>query len=267
MTHQNDLAAARQLVHDLRACGQMPAPETLLAGVLAQLGLGDAYTILETPIGALFVAFNDLGISAVMRAEDAVICEQTFRVRFGRPIHPASTPPEAIKAAIEAEFAGGERPDLRFDLRGLSPFEQAVLTKALEIPRGEVRPYAWIAREIGRPGAVRAVGNALNGNPVPLLIPCHRVVQTSGQIGNYVFGSQTKRAVLAAEGAGPEVLENLARAGVRFFGDPRDQMFCLPTCGGMHLRNDPVLIPLRSERDARAAGFAPCDACRPAAVG
>ena len=64
-------------------------------------------------------------------------------------------------------------------------FERAVLEKALEIPRGEVRPYSWIASEIGRPKAVRAVGSALAHNPVPLVMPCHRVVRADGMIGQY----------------------------------------------------------------------------------
>lgn len=266
MTDQpHHLTAARRVVQELRALNEQPAPDTLLPTVLEQLGLGDRYTILDTPVGPFFVAFNEHGVSAVLPAADRATCEQAFRTRFGRPIHPASAPPAEIVRALAAEFADGALPTLRFDLRGLSPFEQAVLHKALEIPRGEVRPYAWIAREIGRPGAVRAVGSALGGNPVPLLIPCHRVVQSSGQIGKYVFGSQLKRAVLTAEGAAPEVLETLARAGVRYLGDPGDHTFCLPTCAGMHLRHDPTLVRFRSEREAHAAGFQPCNACRPSA--
>lgn len=262
----HDLTAARRLVRDLRAIAEQDAPPTLLPGVLARLGPGDTYTILETLVGPFFVAFNDQGISAVLRAGDITTCERTFRARFGRPIRPASTPPAEISQALAAEFAGSQPPTLHFDLRGLSEFEQAVLLKALEIPRGEVRPYAWIAREIGRPGAVRAVGNALNGNPVPLLIPCHRVVQTSGQLGDYVFGSQLKREVLSAEGAAPEVLEALARAGIRYLGDLNDHSFCLPTCAGLHVRNDIPLVRFHNEREARAAGFHPCDACRPVAM-
>jgi O-6-methylguanine DNA methyltransferase len=62
---------------------------------------------------------------------------------------------------------------------------RALNNVSLEIPPGEVRPYSWIAREIGRPGAVRATGSALAKNPVPLLIPCHRVVRSDGRIGKY----------------------------------------------------------------------------------
>src|SRR5437879_3189574 len=72
---------------------------------------------------------------------------------------------------------------LRYDRRGLTAFDQSVLRKALQIPRGQVRPYNWVAREIGHPAAVRAVGTALANNPTPYLIPCHRVIRADGVIG------------------------------------------------------------------------------------
>jgi O-6-methylguanine DNA methyltransferase len=102
---------------------------------------------------------------------------------------------------MRRHLAGNASAPLRFDLSAVSPFGRAVLTKALEIPRGEVRPYSWIAREIGRPLAVRAVGSALARNPIPLLIPCHRVVRNDGTAGQYIFGTAAKRALLSAEGA------------------------------------------------------------------
>ncbi|MBO0795035.1 MAG: MGMT family protein, partial [Ktedonobacteraceae bacterium] len=115
-----------------------------------------------------------------MRLDDAQEFEEAFRARFGRGVYPASEPPAFITRAWSAQFHNHARASLDFDLRDLSEFEQAVLLKALTIPYGEVRSYAWIAREIGRPKAVRAVGSALGHNPVPLLIPCHRVVRSNG---------------------------------------------------------------------------------------
>jgi methylated-DNA-[protein]-cysteine S-methyltransferase len=87
-----------------------------------------------------------------------------------------------------------------------------VLLKALEIPRGEIRTYGWIAAQIGHPLAVRAVGSALRKNPVPVLIPCHRVVRSDGHIGEYALGgSDAKRQILAAEGIGSDDIQRLAR--------------------------------------------------------
>ena len=106
-----------------------------------------------------------------------------------------------------------------------------MLLKALQIPRGEVRPYGWIASEIGHPAAVRAVGTALGHNPVPLLIPCHRVVRSDGHIGQYSLGGpENKRTLLEWEGADPDELERLAKAGIRYFGSDTTHIVCHPTC-------------------------------------
>ncbi len=256
------MANARRLARRLRELNDDIAPPALLPAVLDGIGAGDRYAPYESPIGPLFVAYNEHGVSLVLRAGDSHAFERAFRMRFGRPIRPVPALPDGLTAALEARLQGDQRLQLRIDLRNLTSFERAVLLKTLEIPRGEVRPYAWIAREIGHPAAVRAVGAALGGNPAPLLIPCHRVVRSDGQIGNYLFGSATKRAVLEQEGAAPDVLEALGRAGVRFLGDPDDGTFCLPTCGGLHRRSE-RLIKLRSEREALATGLQPCRACWP----
>jgi O-6-methylguanine DNA methyltransferase len=157
----------------------------------------------------------------------------------------------------------GVRSNVHFDLRGLSEFERAVLLKALEIPRGEVRPYAWIAREIGRPKAVRAVGTALGHNPVPLLIPCHRVVRSDGRIGDYALGSDAKRAILRAEGVEPADLETLARAGVRYYGSDTTHIFCFPTCRHARRVTDKHRVLFHGEEEALRAGYRPCKVCRP----
>jgi O-6-methylguanine DNA methyltransferase len=204
------LAGARALHARLRGLGAVSAPPTLLARTLGELGLGgeraaDRYVELDTPIGPVFVAYNAAGVSAVVPADSSAGFEQAFRARFGRPARRADAPDEALVRALRAHLRG-EPASLRFDLSGVSEFERAVLTKALEIPRGEVRTYGWIAREIGRPRAVRAVGMALNRNPVPLLIPCHRVVYADFSIGHYAFGTPMKQALLASEGVGEGVI-------------------------------------------------------------
>ena len=157
------------------------------------------YALVPGPLGEVFVAFTDRGISYVRPADqveqDADRFAEDFRDRFGRPIERAGRPPAGLVPALRT----GRARELAFDLRGLSEFEQAVLRKALEIPRGEVRPYAWIAREIGRPKAVRATGSALGHNPVPILIPCHRVVRSDGALGEYLGGPKAKHTLLAME--------------------------------------------------------------------
>ena len=83
---------------------------------------------------------------------------------------------------------------LRFDLGDVPELDRAVLHAVLGIPRGEVRSYGWVAREIGQPRAAKDVGLALGQNPIPWLIPCHRVVYRDGQLGGHIFGGRAKRA-------------------------------------------------------------------------
>lgn len=84
-------------------------------------------------------------------------------------------------------------------LTTLTDFQLRVLEETLKIPLGEARTYSWIARKIGMPGAVRAVGSALRKNPYPLLIPCHRVIKSSGDTGEYSRGKGVKKKLLELE--------------------------------------------------------------------
>jgi O-6-methylguanine DNA methyltransferase len=256
----------RKLVEDLHALGQVEAPNSLLPSVMAEIGLGDSYAAFDAPIGRCYVAYNHLGVSAVLKAESDAEFERAFRARFGRPARPARELPTTLRHALNEWTHDSLRTRLDFDLRGLSEFEQAVLRKALEIPPGEVRPYAWIAREIGKPGAVRAVGSALGDNPIPLLIPCHRVVKSDGSVGNYGFGPAAKRTVLAQEGIDPDALDRMARSGVRYFGSNTTHIFCFPTCRHARRVTDLHRVVFHSESEAVASGYRPCKVCRPAAI-
>ncbi len=248
----------------LRGIVTEKAPESLLPAVLRRVGLADTYWQLASPVGPVFIAHSKAGISMVTRAKSAADFEREFRRRFGRDVRAEKAVAPAKVRALVRNLRGEGRRELRFDLRGLSEFERAVLMKALEIPSGEVRPYSWIAREIGRPGAVRATGSALAKNPVPLLIPCHRVVRSDGHIGNYSLGGpRNKRALLEIEGAQPDTLERLAASGVRYLGNEKARHFCYPTCGGIETLVLSNKVPFHTEREAIAAGYHPCGDCRP----
>src|SRR4029453_4747442 len=86
------------------------------------------------------------------------------------------------------------------------------------------------AGELGQPAAVRAVGAALGRNPIPVLIPCHRVVGSDGRLTGYAWGGPYKRTPPAAEGAAPDELERLGRRGTRFYGSDTTRIYCYPTC-------------------------------------
>jgi len=111
------------------------------------------------------------------------------------------------------------------------------------------------------------VGSALAHNPIPLLIPCHRVVRSDGLIGEYGLGGPAnKRTILAAEGTSPTELEALARAGVRYIGSDTTRIYCFPTCRNARRITSKHRHPFRSETQAASAGFRPCQVCRPAAM-
>lgn len=252
------------LTADLKRLGDVKAPSGFADRLLAHVGMADSYAPFETVLGTVYVAWNRQGVSAASRSASAADFEEWFRKDVGRQLV-AADPPADLAAKIEDELEGRRR--LRFDLRGLTPFEQAVLRKTREIPRGEIRPYGWVAREIGRPAAVRAVGTALANNPIPYFIPCHRVVRTDGQIGNYGGGGpEAKRAILNMEGVRVSRMEELARAGVRYQGVKTTKIFCFPTCHTGRHALEKNIVWLRDEASARAAGFRPCKVCRPAAV-
>jgi O-6-methylguanine DNA methyltransferase len=254
----------RAMETDLAAL-MTPAPPTLAVGVLTEIGLADRYARFESPIGPLVVAWNGLGVSAVEAVPDEATFEATHRARTGRRAVRAGRLPGALERAIARRLAGDRRVRIDLDLRGHTDFERDVWRKALEIPRGEVRPYGWIAAEIGRPRAVRAVGTALGHNPVPLIVPCHRVVRTDGTIGQYSLGGPAnKRTILAAEGLDPDAMESAARNGVRYVGSDTTHIVCLPTCRHAKRIGPSHLVPFRSIAAAAGAGYRPCHDCRPA---
>jgi O-6-methylguanine DNA methyltransferase len=240
-----------EVLRDMRNL-RVTAPETLVPGVLTELGLWDRYAPMESALGPVLVSFGAEGVTAVVPAIEEADFAARYQARFGRPLHRVEEVPEDLR----------RRP--RFDLRGLSPFERDVLAATSKIPPGEVRPYSWVAREIGRPAAVRAVGSALGRNPIPLLIPCHRVVRSDGRIGEYGLGGPVaKRAVLEAEGVDPGWLEDLARRGARYLGSDTTHVYCLPTCRNARRITDRHRVLLRSRTAADSAGFRACAVCRP----
>jgi O-6-methylguanine DNA methyltransferase len=263
ITSDPSLVRVEAALRDLR----VPAPPALVDGSLVAVGLADGLTRLDSPIGPVLVAWNGRGVSMVDSAEDEAAAVARHTARTGRPIAADARMPDRLRRAIERRLAGDRRANVPLDLRGRAEFERAVWAKALEIPRGEVRPYGWIAAEIGRPKAVRAVGTALGHNPVPLVVPCHRVVRTDGTIGRYSLGGPSvKRRVLAAEGLDLDRLERFAASGVRLLGSDTTRIVCHPTCHHARRISAAHRVTFRTLGQARAAGYRPCRDCRPVAL-
>jgi O-6-methylguanine DNA methyltransferase len=255
----------QSLLRALKTLRQVRAPATIAPTVLQKLGLGSACAPVDTAIGRMWVAFRGDSVVALRKAASVRAVETELRRTLGQPVPAVPELPSRLAATLRAALGGGGTKGVRFDLGGLSEFERAVLKKALEVPAGQVRSYAWVAREIGRPAAVRAVGSALGRNPIPLLIPCHRIVRSDGRISGYIFGRAAKRAMLAAEGVDADALERLARDGVRYIGSETTRIFCFPTCRAARRITERRRVPFRSERQAAGAGYRPCRLCRPAA--
>lgn len=187
-----------------------PLPQHLLESVAAEAvreGLADAlFTTVDSPIGKLTVVTGEDG--AVVRVgfaeapEDVVLAEVAAGVgprvlRSDRELAP-------VREAFEAYFAGDAELTLPYDLRLTSPFRRRVLEAlATGTHRGDTVRYGELARMVGNPGASRAVGTACATNPVPVLVPCHRVLPSTGRIGNYGGGVPRKVALLELEGALP----------------------------------------------------------------
>jgi O-6-methylguanine DNA methyltransferase len=244
---------------------RVTAPSGFVERTLVETGLADAFAALDGPLGPLFVAWNGRGVSVIDLAGDPAAFARRAEALTGRQTVRAEALPRRLRERLERRLAGDRQAEVPLDWRGRAPFERAVWAKALEIPRGEVRPYGWVAAEIGSPRAVRAVGTALGHNPIPLVVPCHRIVRSDGSIGQYSLGgSVNKRAVLEAEGVDVESLRRLGAAGVRYLGSDTTRIFCLPTCRHARRVTDRHLVTFGSAVEARGAGYRPCRVCRPA---
>jgi len=124
------------------------------------------------------------------------------RVEFTQRRQPKRLPGN-LQNQLERYFAGEPvRFRVPLDLRAGTPFQQKVWCALQRIPHGQTRSYAWVARQIGSPRAARAVGAACGANPVPVIVPCHRVIASDGALGGFSGGLARKRALLLLERAG-----------------------------------------------------------------
>jgi methylated-DNA-[protein]-cysteine S-methyltransferase len=181
------------LIETLRLLRE-PAAATHIERFLDGVSIGDGYGRADGPLGVTWVAFNDHGVSFVFATSD----ESEFRARHADRI-PRRLRRADLPAEVERGVATSEASALTVDLRHTPPFQRAVLEATRHVPMGETRPYGWVAARIGSPKAVRAVGTALGTNPIPLIIPCHRIVKADGSYGQYLFGVDAKVQLLELE--------------------------------------------------------------------
>lgn len=230
-----------------RAIGSVPAPPSLLGRVMGALA---------NPAGA---PMQNLGERFLITASGVGLTGIRL-LPEGAPTPPVTGAGRvwAERAAAEIrEYLAGERAffDVPWDLRALPPFSRRVLEAAARIPFGDVRTYGEMGRAVGAPRASRAVGNALGSNPVPLVIPCHRVIRGDGTPGGYTFGPDLKGRLLSLE---VSVSPLVGRAS--------SSIVCRRGCGRPRPIPERERVHFARLADARAAGFHPCPACRPHAV-
>ena len=167
------------------------------------LGLLDAgYDIVDSPIGDLLVAASDQGLAAIsFDADPESHLDQLARIAGPRILRSARSV-DAARHELDQYFAGRRRSfDLRLDLRALPPFTVSVLGELARVPYGETTTYGDLARQVGHPRAARAVGTVMNRNRIPIVLPCHRVVGSTGSLTGYAGGLDRKAALLELEGA------------------------------------------------------------------
>lgn len=237
------------------------APARLSEATALGTGIADGYDFYDSVVGQVVVTFNPRGVSSVsLAAEDF---ETYFRSRFHRPLLRAEAP-RSWGGLIPERIEAGSPGRLPVDLRSVTGFQGSVLMEAATIPRGEVRPYGWLALRVGRAGAARAVGSTMARNPVPLIIPCHRVVRSDGHIGAYSLGGpEQKWQLLTAEGAMPKVLEDLASRNIRYLANTSTGIFCHPTCHAIRRSKEGNVVEIRDASTAMEKGFRPCELCKP----
>jgi O-6-methylguanine DNA methyltransferase len=178
-----------------------------------------------------------------------------IRLDGGSDVAPPSARRHVDRARTElAQYLAGRRSyfSVPLDLGALPGFQAAVLAEARRIPFGQVDSYTAIARRVRHPGAARAVGNALGANPVPIVIPCHRVVRSDGTWGPYAFGPELKTALLALE-----------RSTTPLVGSIATRVVCCRGCAHEHRIRDDHRIAFASLAEARRAGYRSCRVCHP----
>ncbi len=164
-------------------------------------GMEITYTTSQSPLGTLLVATSAKGVCLITTGKSVAAVEERLFDEFpDATIKRADAKLASLRKVVENRIAGRALDaKIPLDLHG-TPFQLSVWKEMLRIPAGKTRSYADVARNIGRPKAFRAVAQACGANPVPIVVPCHRVVASGGKLGGYTGGIEKKIHLLDAEG-------------------------------------------------------------------
>jgi methylated-DNA-[protein]-cysteine S-methyltransferase len=220
--------------------------------------------VAPSPIGKLFIAEGPRGLVTVhfLAIRDAARSLDLLRRRFDLIENEPST--AALRRYIDRYFAGDLSVlALPVDLSLVdSEFQRRALTRLRAVPPGAVISYQGLAAALGHPDAQRAIGNTMASNPIPIFVPCHRVIKSDGSIGNYGGGVQRKIILLRTEGF--VVKGDLKLPPQAVLGHQKSRIFCRPACSAARRAGPGNQLIFADAGHAHHAGLRPCKICRPA---
>jgi methylated-DNA-[protein]-cysteine S-methyltransferase len=221
--------------------------------------------VVSSPLGDLFVAVTNRGIAMIhylAGAGDIASTIDELRPRLDLAEDRRTT--DGVAAEVRRYLSGEAsalRQDIDLSLAG-SSFQQKVLRKLQEVPRGAVISYQALGAAAGSPKGARAVGNAMHNNPVPIYVPCHRVIASGGGLGGYGGGAGRKLQLLRSEGF--DLGDNAAKLpGNALWGHQRTKIYCRADCRTVARVDQNRILFFADAKDARHAGLRPCKVCRP----
>jgi O-6-methylguanine DNA methyltransferase len=259
------------IVTDLRRA-PLPGADPALSRAELEARLADirarmvAYGIFSSPLGRILIARSELGISLVEYLEsESAARSHLARLARGEMREDKAGVETVYHELLEYLDHRRTRLDWPLDLRWTrSDFQRRVLTATAELPYGAVTSYAGIAQRIGTPSAVRAVAQALRRNPVPIVIPCHRVIGNGGDLTGYAGNKiSLKRTLLSLEGVPVAVRAPKIERDHMYVRAGADSEYCVPTCGSLSRQSLAGLTLFGSRGHAEAVGLTPCTSCRP----
>jgi len=229
-----------------------------------------SYRVFPSPLGHILIARSEHGVSLVeyLHGRRDLSASRLSRVA-GLELQEDGVETETLYREL-LEYLRGDRTRLEWplDLRlARSDFHRAVRRATAAIPYGAVTSYAGIAAEIGKPAATRAVAQALRWNPLPIVVPCHRIIGTSGALSGY-SGNRValKQRLLAVEGihaGGQRSDSHVVRSSLYHYERNDQHEYCLPTCGDIARHPIGAVTLLATRELAGSLGLVPCTSCRP----
>jgi methylated-DNA-[protein]-cysteine S-methyltransferase len=227
------------------------------------------YGVFDSPLGPILLARSGHGVALIeYLGREGVDGSSLARLGDFETVEDAAELHRLHRDLLDYLAGRRTRLDWPLDLRlARSDFHREVLRATAAVPYGAVTSYAGIAQQVGQPRAVRAVAQALRHNPVPIVVPCHRIVGASGHLTGYAGNRLAlKERLLAVEGVRterPADAPRVARHALYHYDPNEEHEYCLPTCGSIARRPIGQVTLLASRELARTLGLVPCSACRP----